>query len=398
MIEKKLVSIKHGYEPWKMAYDALTRVFADDAGGKRILLKPNAGRKGPGFTALCTNPEVVRGVIRFFKERGAEEILCGDGALWGVNVWEAMEEAGISAVCEEEGITCVNLDEFPPIVKEIPGGLMVDKLKFSSLPFDVDIVVSIPVIKTHMYTGATLSIKNMKGCLYKMEKTVLHRVNKPSPDPSKGRCLDYGIADMTQVLLPDYAVLDGTICMEGFGPSVGTAVNLDLVAASKDPTAADYVGLSLMGMDASQVPHVNLVHERCNTAGMDDILVEPADYIKYAKKFLSADMSTLGDYYPNIEVIEKGTCSACSASIMKFIRDHGPKLDPDRKYILETGKDLSQEDIGLDCAVLVGNCAGQSAKGTGRKFCPGCPPVGSSILAFVRGEEVRKEPGEGGEF
>lgn len=391
MIEKKLVSIKHGYEPWKMAYDALKRVFVDDVKNRRVLLKPNAGRKGPGFTALCTNPEVVRGVIRFFKEQEAGEILCGDGALWGVNVWEAMEEAGISKVCKEEQVTCVNLDQFPPVVKEIPGGLMVDRLKFSSLPFEVDLVISIPVIKTHMYTGATLSIKNMKGCLYKMEKTILHRVNKPSPNPEKGRCLDYGIADMTEVLLPDYAVLDGTICMEGFGPSVGTPINLDLVAASKDPTAADYVGVTLMGMEYDAIAHVNLVHERCGTAGFEDIEVEPTDYMKYAKKFLTADMSTLGDYYPNIEVIEKGTCSACSASLMKFVRDHGPGLETDKKFVLETGKDLTEEDISREGAVLIGNCAGQCAKGFGKSYCAGCPPVGSSILAFIRGEETGEE-------
>ena len=74
-----------------MAYDAIERVFVDNAQGKRILLKPNAGRKGKANTALCTGPEVVRGVIRFFKDRQAGEILVGDGALWGVNVWEALK-------------------------------------------------------------------------------------------------------------------------------------------------------------------------------------------------------------------------------------------------------------------------------------------------------------------
>ena len=386
---KKLVAVKHGYEPWKMAYDAIKSVFEGDAQGKRVLLKPNAGRRGPANTALCTGPEVVRGVIRFFKEQKAAEILVGDGALWGVNVWEAMDMAGISQVCREEGVTAVNLDEAPPVIQEIKDGIMVEQLKFSSLPFEVDLIVSIPVIKTHMYTGATLSIKNMKGCLYKMEKTKLHRINKPNPNPAKGRCLDYGIADMCTVLMPDYAVLDGTTCMEGFGPSVGDPLELNLVAASKDPTAADYVGVQLMGMPADAIAHINLVRDRCGTAGPDDILVDPPDFQKYAKKFSTADMSKLSNIYPNIDVVEKGTCSACSATVMAFIKTHGSKFDAEYQFVLATGKDLSEEDLARDNLVLVGNCAGECAKKLGLDYCKGCPPVGSSILAFMRNENEK---------
>ena len=389
---KKLVVVRHGYEPWRMAYDAVKMVFTDDAGGKRVLLKPNAGRKGPGKTALCTNPEVVRGVIRFFKERRASDILVGDGALWGTDVWEAMEMAGITQVCEEEGATCVNLDEAPPVYKEIRNAVMADKLEFSSIPFEVDLRVSIPVIKTHMYTGATLSIKNMKGCLYKMEKTKLHRINRECPDASKGRCLDYGIADMAAVLLPDYAVMDGTVCMEGFGPGLGTPIELNLVAASKDPTAADYIGVTLMGMPYDSVSHINLVQERCRTAAFDDIEVDPADYVKYAKTFSTADMSKLVNVYPNIGVVEKGTCSACSATVMAFIKTHGHKFPGDFKFTLATGKDLVPEDLEGENVVLVGKCAGDSGaaqKAEKMSFCKGCPPVGSSILAFMRGEDER---------
>lgn len=388
---KKLVSIKHGYEPHRMAYDALERVFEDNVEGKRILLKPNAGRIGEPNTALCTGAEVVRGVIQFFKDQKAGEILVGDGALWGVDVWKAMEMAGIIKVCEEEGVTPVNLDEYKPIYKEIIDGVMVDRLKFSSLVFDVDMIVSIPVIKTHMYTGATLSIKNMKGCLYKMEKTLLHRLDKPNPYPEKGRVLDIGIADMSSVLLPDYSVLDGTICMEGFGPSVGTRIDLDLVVASKDPTAADYVGVQLMGMEYDAIKHINLVQERCNTAGIENIVVEPEDFMKYSKTFSTADMSKLDNMYPNIKVIEKGTCSACSAAIMTFIQRHGDKFD-DFKITLATGKDLTDEDLNSENLVLVGTCAGVRGREKGISFTPGCPPVGSTILGFI--EKRREESTE----
>lgn len=384
-----LVTVEHGYEPHLMAYEAIKTVFEDDAKGKRILLKPNAGRKGPAKSALCTNPEILRGLIRFFKDREAGEILVGDGALTGINVWEAMESAGITEVCQEEGATLVNLDDCDPADKEIPSGTMVNKLRFSSLVFEADIVVSVPVIKTHMYTGVTLSIKNMKGCLLKREKMILHRIDKPCPDESKGRCLDWGIADMASVLLPDYAVMDGTICMEGFGPSAGSQINLDLVAASKDPTAADYVGVMLMGMPYDAAAHINLVQERCGTAGIEDINVVPADFMKYSKKFVPADLSTLPNIYPNIGLIEKGTCSACSATVMMFLKAHGHKFDKNFKFSLATGRDLSPEEAAREDVYLIGRCTAGSAGG--KKYCKGCPPIGSAILEFIRGDEQEEE-------
>lgn len=380
-----LVTVKHGFEPHLMAYQALESVFVGEAQGKKILLKPNAGRIGQPESGLCTNPEVLRGLIRFFKDREAGEIFVGDGALTGINVWEAFEASGIAAVCKEEGATLVNLDDCEPIDKAIPEGVMVNKLRFCSLVFEADIVVSVPVIKTHMYTGVTLSIKNMKGCLLKKEKMILHRIDKPCPDESKGRGLDWGIADMASVLLPDYAVIDGTVCMEGFGPSAGTPISLDLVAASKDAISADYIGVRLMGMSWDAIAHLNLVRERCGAASVEEIKVDPHDFMKYSKEFIPADLTTLPNIYPNIGLIEKGTCSACSAAVMMFLKTHGHNFNKDFEFTLATGRDLCPEEAAREDVFLIGNCTRRSANG--KRYCKGCPPIGSAILAFIKGEE-----------
>lgn len=379
------VVVKHGKTPWEMAYNALEEVFIDDANGKKILLKPNIGRIGPAESGICTHPEVVRGLIRFFKDNNAGEIYVGDGAIFGVNEWEAIESSGIKKVCIEEGATPVDLDEFQPVEKLIPNGIIVDKLKFTSFIDQVDIIVSVPVIKTHMYTRATLSIKNMKGCLYKKEKTILHRVLKESPDRSKGLTLDYGIADMAEVLLPDYAVIDGIVGMEGFGPSVGTPKRLDIVLASKDPVAADYIAVELMGMDHNQVPHVNLTQERCGKTAYENIIVDPKDYIKYSKNFILPSMEKLKGVYPNVTIVEKGCCSGCSATIMSFLKTHNHKLPEDFKYILAAGKDLKAEDILNKNTFLIGICTKEHIE-AGLPFCQGCPPVGSRILDTIQKE------------
>lgn len=94
----------------------------------------------------------------------------------GTDSVEALKSAGIWAVCEEEGVECLNLDESGMQEREIPNHVIIDKLKLNILPFEVDRVITVPVMKTHMYAGVTLGIKNMKGCLYQRDKTRLQRL------------------------------------------------------------------------------------------------------------------------------------------------------------------------------------------------------------------------------
>ena len=278
------VYVVQGGTPAQMAYDAISQVFREDPADLSILLKVNTGFKGPAASGLCTHPEVVRGLVRYFKDRNTKKIYVGDSSIVGVDSVEALKAAGIWDVCREEGVECLNLDESGMREQEIPDPIMVPRLKMSNLPFEVDRVISVPVMKTHMYAGVTLSIKNMKGCLFQKDKTRLHRINQAPPDIHKGKCLDYGIVDLTKVCYPDYVVTDGVVAMEGFGPSGGTPVELGLVLASSDALSADLTAIRLMGMAVDAVPHLNLVREN---RGLDpaDIHVHPADYLKWARRF-----------------------------------------------------------------------------------------------------------------
>ncbi len=391
-LDNKVV-VKKGTPAWKIAYQAIEDVFVDVAKGKRILIKPSIGRIGPAESAICAHPEVIRGLIRFFLQKGAKEIFVGDGAIAGINEWEAMESAGITNICRQEGASTVDLDEYSPLIREIPSGVIVDSLKFTSFIDQVDLIISVPVMKTHMYTTVTLSIKNMKGCLFKKEKTRLHRSIVEPPDRRKGLTLDYGIADMSEALLPDYAVIDGIVGMEGFGPSIGTPVYLDLVVASKDPVAADLTAVELMGMKQDAIPHLNLTRERIGEALFGAIKVKPEDYMKFSRTFNLPTTEKFKEFFPNVSIVEKGSCSACSAAIMSFLKAHDHKLPKDFIYTLAAGKDLELSELNRGCIFLIGNCAKGYKDEYGMDFCPGCPPVGSKILETIKERRSRDELG-----
>ena len=127
------VYVFQGGTPAQMAYDAISRVFHEDPAQVSILVKVNTGFKGAAASGLCTHPEVVRGLIRFFTERHTRKIYVGDSSIVGVNSDEALHAAGIWDVCQEEGVECLNLDDSGMREQEIPDPIMVPRLKMSNL-------------------------------------------------------------------------------------------------------------------------------------------------------------------------------------------------------------------------------------------------------------------------
>ena len=221
----------------------------------------------------------------------------------------------------------------------------------------------------------------MKGCLYKKEKSKLHSILKEPPDKTKGLTLDYGLADMVSVLYPHYAVVDGTICMEGFGPGLGTSKKMDMVLASKSPLAADLVAVRLMGMDRNDVKHLNLIADKFNEFKIENIAVNPENYMALSQSFELPSTEKLKAAYPNANVVEKGSCSACTNTILAFLLTHGNKLPKSFNYTLAAGSNLSEDDLNSENVFLIGSCSAYFRDKL--PLCKGCPPVGSSILTLI---------------
>jgi uncharacterized protein (DUF362 family) len=379
---KAFVAVLEVDDPCATAYQAAEMVIQEDLSGKRILLKPNTGFDGPEKSGLCTHPEVVRGVVRFCKDQGASEIVVGDSSVIGIDSLSALKSAGIYAACQEEGVTCMDLNESGPIEKKIPDNYLVDSILLSNILYDVDVIISLPVMKTHMYTGATLGIKNMKGGMYKREKNKLHRIGKAVPEGRKEKSLDFGIRDLTHVLYPDYVITDGVVGMEGFGPSGGRSKPFGYITASAEAVACDMVSMKLMGLGLEDVGHINLVAEE-RGFNYNNIEVEPADYEKWAVHFQTPAEARLNLACDNLEFIDESACSGCHATLTQFLRYHADKFQDGEKITIFAGKDLDREEIKArgKNAYLVGNCTAKYRDLA--PFCKGCPPVTSEIIKMV---------------
>lgn len=277
----------------------------------RVLIKPNLLSARRPEEAVCTHPEVVRAAIRLVKRSGAKPVV-GDspGTFLGTNeIDEVYDKTGIRRVAEEEGAELIRFDRLR-MVKGYP--IAVEAL-------DASFIVSLPKLKTHVFTVMTGAVKNAFGMVPGLFKSQCHKKN---PQPKKFVKI---LLDVYEIVKPGLSILDGIIGMDGEGPSAGNPVNTGLVAASFDGVSLDAVISKIAGVPASKDIVINEARRRgAGEADMEkiEILGEPAASVRFERFKLpvtAAAVNALPDFIMNFmrsalnirPFIDKNICVKC---------------------------------------------------------------------------------------
>jgi uncharacterized protein (DUF362 family) len=209
--------------------------------GKSILLKPNlVGLDPQGF--INTHPAVIAAARECFLRMGAAQVLVGDGPALDRDTEAVLESVRMREHLGPLKGTFVdlNLDEVQRVI--LP--TRASRLRELYLPktcMRVDMVVSMPKLKTHHWAGVTLSMKNMfgivPGACYGWPKNVLHWAG-----------IDRAILDINAAARPDFAIVDGIVGMEGNGPIQGQPKASGVLVLGNDPVAVDATCCRVMGL------------------------------------------------------------------------------------------------------------------------------------------------------
>ncbi|NWG02597.1 MAG: DUF362 domain-containing protein [Syntrophaceae bacterium] len=374
-----LVVVSKGNDPYLTAQKALLQFPLPRLEGKKILIKPNAARQACPGSGMTTHPSVVLAAIDHLKTTKADKIVIAESCIFGVHALKAFRMTEMEKVAKKSGVELIDLDHTRPTEMIIPGGKVLKKIKVSKLLKDFDFVVSIPVMKTHMHTRVTLSIKNMKGLLWRKEKAKLHQLHSPKKITKGDKELDIAISEMASVLFPNLSIIDGTVGMEGMGPAYGKAKKLGMVVVGNNPLSTDAVASRLMGLDPEDIPHLRLSAERgLGEIELNKIIIKPQGYLKWAVPF-EPPPTHFSIPFPDVMVYDQGACSACLSTLLVFLQDHYSKLMDyrlsDKKIHIGIGKKIKTCPEGT---ILIGNCTSKM-KGKGI-FIQGCPPVASQIM------------------
>lgn len=387
-MDRKRTSSVVGVGASRGAYEntrsALERLDLSHVKGQTVLIKPNAGRITEPGSGINTSPEAVAGCADALLEAGASSITVGESPILGVNALEALESCGIAETARKRGIEILDLDEAPAKITKLRKGEALKSIGICGRVPEFDVIVSVAVMKTHMHTGVSLSLKNVKGMLRGREKIKLHQL--PGKESPEGLPLDIAISDLLEILRPDIGVIDGWVGLEGLGPSAGTPKKLDAAVASLDPVAADAVACRLMEIDPISIPHIAMASKRgAGTADLAEIDVIPSDYERVASPF-ERPPTDLALAFPDVVIYEAGACSACISTAMLFLQHFSDELREyqieDGKIHVALGKDVEDVPAGT---IVIGNCAAMyKSRGP---FAKGCPPVASQIYREITGRE-----------
>jgi len=237
---------------------------------ERIMLKPNLVAEGPSFT---TKPSVVRTLAELMKRAG-KEVLIGEGSAAGTGfnvrgavtyrtrspeILDGMQQyvfdtLGYTELARSLGTPLLNLHSGELAEVNVANGLAFDTISLHHSLTEIDLLCSVPMMKTHVLATVTLGMKNLiglyPGTIYYSVRSWLHdqAANTHSPGVA------FEIVDMVRANKLGLVVVDGSMAMEGDGPTGGSLVKMDLIVAGTNPLATDMVTANIMGFEPHEVP------------------------------------------------------------------------------------------------------------------------------------------------
>lgn len=233
--------------------------------GKSVMLKPNLVEPRIAEPQINTNPQLIRAAAEVFRRWDASEVFIAEAPGHCRDARWVLEQSGLEPVLLEDNLEFVDLNHDDVFTEK--NRLDLTGLGELHLPKSLqraDRVVSMAKMKTHHWTGVTLSMKNlfgvMPGIYYGWPKNVLHHAGIPQ-----------SILDITATVRPHLAIVDGIIGMEGDGPILGTPKRANVLVLGTNLPAVDATTARLMDFDPWNIPYLRGASGRLGPIGKSRI-------------------------------------------------------------------------------------------------------------------------------
>jgi len=238
--------------------------------GQRVVLKPNMSFSRTPEFATTTHPLVVATVAQACMEAGASQVLVLDYTLHRAEL--CLERTGIRDACKSiSGVHVLTLQErkFFREVK-IPQGKVLERVEVMKEVLDSQVLINIPVAKSHSATGVSLGMKGLMGLIW--DRGSFHSQYN----------MNQAIVDLGTVIKPQLTILDATRALVSGGPGgPGEVKKPNLIIAGMDPVAVDSYGVSVVpwygqNFKGRQVEHLLISHQR----GLGKIDIDQLNILK----------------------------------------------------------------------------------------------------------------------
>jgi len=215
--------------------------------GKTVLVKPNIGWDKTPSEGATTNPDLVGRIVAAAYEAGARKVYCFDHTC---NREEGCyRRSGIADAVKSNGGEMRSGEDQKAYRKvAIPGGQVLKDVLVHELYLDCDVVINVPILKSHGGGRMTAALKNLMGVVW--DRRFWHREGLQ-------RC----IAEFPLLRKPDLNVVDAFLVMMEHGPYGATTDDLamkKMQMLSADAVLADAAAAKVLGFTPESVPYLKM--------------------------------------------------------------------------------------------------------------------------------------------
>ena len=224
------------------AFGGIEKFVPKDAS---VIIKPNICVAYHTYEyAATTNPWVVGALVKSCLEAGARSVQVMDFPFGGTPQ-EAYAKSGIGEQVEAAGGDMVYMPAFKFVSADIPQGKDLKKTNVFGDVLKADVLINVPIAKSHSLARLTLGMKNLMGLIE----------NRSSIHANMGQRL----ADLTSLFRPMLTVVDAVRILVENGPTGGNlndVKQMDTVIVSPDIVAADSYATTLFGLRPEDIAYI----------------------------------------------------------------------------------------------------------------------------------------------
>lgn len=210
-----------------------------------VVIKPNIGWDTIPERAANTNPKLVARIVKHCLDAGAKQVYVFDHTC---DNWKSCySNSGIEKAAKDSGAMVVpgNSESYYQHVN-IPNGKTLKETTVHELILESDVLINVPVLKSHGGAGLTVSMKNLMGVVW--DRRYWHRND-----------LHQCIADYATFRKPDLNIVDAYAVMKKNGPRGVSEADLAILKSliiSADIVAADAAAAKLFGSDPAKIDYI----------------------------------------------------------------------------------------------------------------------------------------------
>jgi uncharacterized protein (DUF362 family) len=357
--------------------------------GQKVVIKPNVVadhglRDGVYQGGVVTDVGLVRALIEVLLPVAGRVTVAEGASINRAETEKLFAHYGYDRLTEidPKRVALVDLNTDSLIRKTVPNGKRMLSREIPLTLEQADVVINLPVMKTHFAALVSLSIKNLQGAIPPLEKYMSHFFG-----------LWQNLVNIHHLVKSKLVIVDGLTAQEDFGPVYGKPKVMNLLIGGTNPVAVDAVTMRIMGFDPVLSPPVMLAYmqglgpiepEKIHVVGTS--VEEARDAFKKAEVDVSGGQKFL--------VHDGRACDGCRGYlhyVLHKLRRPDPKnpesLLIDRPFEKSVnvflGPDTEAEPNPEETNVFMGICQ-QHHAGMG-KHLPGCPPHAEVIMKGIFG-------------